>query len=45
MILFILLGMAAGINVMLKTAREIGAEQVKHTSSVKKKESNFDGAD
>ena len=38
MILFILLGMAAGINVMLKTAKEIGAEQVRHTNSAKKKE-------
>ncbi len=45
MILFILLGMAAGINVMLKTAKEIGAEQVKHTNSAKKKENNFDGTD
>ena len=45
MILFILLGMAAGINVMLKTAKEIGAEQVKHTNSGKKKENNFDGTD
>ena len=38
MILFILLGMAAGINVMLKTAKEIGAEQVRHINSAKKKE-------
>jgi ATP synthase protein I len=38
MILFILLGMAAGINVMLKTAKEIGAEQVRHTNSAEKKE-------
>ena len=45
MILFILLGMAAGINVMLKTAKEIGAEQVKHTNSAKEKENNFDGTD
>ena len=45
MILFILLGMAAGINVMLKTAKEIGAEQVKHTNSAKNKENNFDGTD
>ena len=45
MILFILLGMAAGINVMLKTAKEIGAEQVKHTNSAKEKENNFDGKD
>ena len=45
MILFILLGMAAGINVMLKTAKEIGAEQVKDANSAKKKENNFDGTD
>ena len=38
MILFILLGMAAGINVMLKTAKEIAAEQIRHTNSAKKKE-------
>jgi len=38
MIIFILLGLAAGINVMLKTAREIGKEKAQLEKSSKKED-------
>ena len=41
MIIFILLGLAAGINVMLKTAKEIGKDKALSGESLEKKGNNF----
>lgn len=43
MILFILLGFAAGVNVMIRTAREIQTEQIAHGAKSKKDEEQNGG--
>ncbi|MFY0690391.1 MAG: AtpZ/AtpI family protein [Paracoccaceae bacterium] len=38
LVLFIMIGLAAGVNVMLRTAKEVGEDQAAHAARRKKKD-------